>query len=42
MMNSKKIKMIFGGTILASAIMINSVNAVVTSSTFIKGDVTRV
>ena len=41
MMNSKKLKMIFGGTILASAIMLNSVNAVVTSSTFIKGDVTR-
>ena len=41
MMNSKKLKMIFGGTILASAIVLNSVNAVVTSSTFLKGDVNR-
>lgn len=40
-MNSKKLKMIFGGTILASAIVLNSVNAVVTSSTFLKGDVNR-
>ena len=40
MMNSK-LKMIFGGTILASAIVLNSVNAVVTSSTFLKGDVNR-
>ena len=41
MMNSKKLKMIFGGTILASVIVLNSVNAVVTSSTFLKGDVNR-
>ena len=40
-MNSKKLKMIFVGTILASAIVLNSVNAVVTSSTFLKGDVNR-
>ena len=40
-MNSKKLKMIFGGTILASVIVLNSVNAVVTSSTFLKGDVNR-
>lgn len=40
-MNSKRLKVIFGGTILASAIVINSVNAVVTGSTFLKGDVNR-
>ena len=40
-MNNKRLKMILGGTILASAIVINSVNAVVTGSTFLKGDVNR-
>ena len=40
-MNSKKLKMILGGTLLASAMVLNSVSAVVTSSTFIKGDVNR-
>ena len=34
-MNSKKIKMILGGTLLASAMVLNSVSAVVTSSTLL-------
>lgn len=40
-MNSKKVKMILGGAILVGAMALNSVNAVVTSSTFLKGDINR-